>query len=385
MEDKYKKYDNIKSTLDAKHNDKMRDIKNNSKHLPALKNNLLAFRSRYDELNNIPLKQLTDEQINEKYNINQKIIEIEKQIENIESNKDLINYFLDVGPIVFEYYDNIKSISNEESHQPSDINNFFPDANNSANIDNYVITKSNFKRASILNNYLKKVEPNFAAQCEFDAKYDICKDCGIEKILNSNEGSLICKKCGVIEYIIMDSDKPSYKEPPPEVSYFAYKRQNHFNEWLSQIQGKESTDIPQNVIDEIYMEIRKERITNLADINQTKIRHYLKKLGYNKYYEHTFYIISKLNGTKPIQFSTEIETTLRRMFKEIQEPFIKVCPPNRKNFLSYSFTFNKFFGILGHEEYKSYFPLPKSPDKLRDQENIWKNICNILGWPYIPS
>jgi hypothetical protein len=27
-----------------------------------------------------------------------------------------------------------------------------------------------------------------------------------------------------------------------EISYFAYKRINHFQEWISQIQGKETTD-----------------------------------------------------------------------------------------------------------------------------------------------
>jgi hypothetical protein len=30
---------------------------------------------------------------------------------------------------------------------------------------------------------------------------------------------------------------------PREVSYYAYKRINHFNEWLAQFQAKECTDI----------------------------------------------------------------------------------------------------------------------------------------------
>ena len=36
------------------------------------------------------------------------------------------------------------------------------------------------------------------------------------------------RKIGQVDYIVIDSDKPSYKDPPKEISYFAYKRINHF-------------------------------------------------------------------------------------------------------------------------------------------------------------
>ena len=32
--------------------------------------------------------------------------------------------------------------------------------------------------------------------------------------------------CGNASFIIIDSERPSYKEPPSEISYFAYKRIN---------------------------------------------------------------------------------------------------------------------------------------------------------------
>ena len=73
---------------------------------------------------------------------------------------------------------------------------------------------------------------------------------------------MICRKCD-ISYIIIDSDKPSYKDPPKEVCYFAYKRINHFNEWLAQFQAKETTDIPVKIYDQILLEIKKERIDNI--------------------------------------------------------------------------------------------------------------------------
>ena len=122
----------------------------------------------------------------------------------------------------------------------------------------------------------------------------MCSKCLVDKITHLSDGCMICPKCGVISYIIIDSDKPSYKDPPKEISYFAYKRINHFNEWLAQFQAKETTDIPKELYDQILIEIKKERIENMYELKQNKIRDILKKLKQNKYYEHIPHIINKI-------------------------------------------------------------------------------------------
>ena len=154
---------------------------------------------------------------------------------------------------------------------------------------------------------------------------------------------------------------------------------------MSQIQAKETTDIDSEVFDKILLEIKKERITNMLDVTPKKIRHYLKKLGLNKYYEHTAHIICRLNGRQPPVINPEIEDKLRRMFKEIQEPFMKGCHKNRKYFLSYSYVLHKFVELLGLDEFKELFPLLKSREKLHQQDLIWKDICKINNWMFIKS
>ena len=111
-----------------------------------------------------------------------------------------------------------------------------------------------------------------------DNNSSICEKCNIEKTTHLSDGCMICQKCGEVTYIVIDSDKPSYKDPPKEISYFAYKRINHFNEWLAQFQAKETTDIPQELYNKILIEIKKERIENMGDLKQSKIREILKKL-----------------------------------------------------------------------------------------------------------
>jgi hypothetical protein len=46
-----------------------------------------------------------------------------------------------------------------------------------------------------------------------------------------SDGIQICENCGLQENILIESDKPSFKDPPMEVSYFSYKRINHYNEF----------------------------------------------------------------------------------------------------------------------------------------------------------
>lgn len=154
---------------------------------------------------------------------------------------------------------------------------------------------------------------------------------------------------------------------------------------LSQIQGKESTEIPAEVYDKILLEINKQRITNMAELTPTKVKQILKSLKLNRYYEHTPHIINRLNGAPTPNLTPEIEEKLRQMFKMIQIPFFNHAPRNRKNFLSYSYTINKCLQLLELDEYLQYFPLLRSREKTFAMDQVWKKICEDLKWSFVPS
>ena len=92
---------------------------------------------------------------------------------------------------------------------------------------------------------------------------------------------MICNKCFCNTKFLIENEKPTYKEPPKEVCFYAYKRINHFREILAQFQAKETTQIPEEVLDNIKLQIKKERIT-LKQMSNKKAKDILKKLGYNK-------------------------------------------------------------------------------------------------------
>jgi hypothetical protein len=166
---------------------------------------------------------------------------------------------------------------------------------------------------------------------------------------------------------------------------YSYKRENHFNEWVAQFQAKESTNVPPDVISQLRLEFKKQKISGSTEITHLKVRALLKKLGMNKYYEHAPYITTILNGVKPPTMPQPLEDRLRLMFGQIQKPFEKYCPSDRKNFLSYSFVLYKFCELLGEDEYLPCFPLLKSKEKLYRQDQIWKLICQELRWEFIST
>jgi len=198
-----------------------------------------------------------------------------------------------------------------------------------------------------------------------------------------NEATMTCTSCGHKEFILIDSDKPSYKDPPRELSYYAYKKINHFNEWLAQFQAKESTEIPAGIYDQILLQLKKERITNFSSLKRTKLREILRHMGETKYYEHIPHIINRLSGQNAPFMSREDEEKLRHMFREIQPAFKKHIPKGRRNFLSYGYILYKFCELLEMDEHLACFPLLKNRDKLYIQDQAWKGICSDMQWQYI--
>jgi len=163
---------------------------------------------------------------------------------------------------------------------------------------------------------------------------------------------------------------------------YSYKRENHFNEWLSQFQAQEMTNIPPEVIDQLRAEFKKMKIKKLDEITHTNVRQLLKKLKWNKYYEHVPYITNILNGIKPPNMPQELEERLRIMFKDIQKPFDDNCPKDRKNFLSYSYVLYKFCELLSEDTYLKILPTPQIkrkviPTRCHVEENMYRPPMGI--------
>jgi hypothetical protein len=381
-----------RTTLDSLHQNQISKLLDKKQSIDDIKQQIEEIQTDINNCVNVIER-------NQKQN---RLRELLKEIQSIEDEKDIYNYFLETGDILYQYYDiqekiqqGVESLfASRPAIKPGSVMAALQEAAKKDNPSEEpeketikVLKGENLQRDKLLDKYLQKVDPGHARNSTYEAEsaFGICDECSAEMIFSSNEALFNCAVCGNQEFVLMDSDKPSYKDPPREVSYYAYKRINHFNEWLAQFQAKECTDIPQEIYDQILVELKKERITHLDNLKPAKIREILKKIKANKYYEHVPHITNRLNGKNAPVMNREIEEKLRYMFKEIQPSFQKHCPKGRSNFLSYSYVLYKFCELLQLDDYLPNFPLLKNRDKLYTQDKIWQKICEDLGWQFIRS
>jgi len=242
----------------------------------------------------------------------------------------------------------------------------------------------NVDKSTLVDEYLSLTNKQHIKKINQE-EIEICKRCRNSLTCLQHDAIMICDICGYQELLLVEQNRPILKQNTKDTSHFSYKRINHFREWCNQVQGKESTDIPDEIFEKILNEIKKEKILDTKVITYTKMREILKRLRINKYYEHINYIINRINGIPTPQFSPDLEDKLCNMFRDIQAPFLKHCPKDRKNFLSYSYVLYKFFQILGLNEYLKYFPLLKSREKLYVQDQIWRKICEELNYEFMAS
>ena len=357
---------NIKSksniTLDGKHNEKMKEFDN-------IKNTILPKLKKERKELRIKLKKKM--KIEEKLEIEDKIRKIKDEV-NILKTKQT-NYLLNNSKYIFDYFEKKKMVSQGEKVKKTVLNNFF--SKNKKQKENEEIND--------VQQYLINVDETFLNINNFIINYDVCEKCGGELVAVEHDGVLLCKKCGKQVSVLIENEKPSYKEPPKEVCFYAYKRINHFREILAQFQAKETTQIPEEVLINIKSQIKKERIT-LKQMSNKKAKDILKKLGYNKYYEHIPFIKDKL-GIKPPIMKPRLEETLCSLFMDIQKPYAKHCPDDRVNFLNYYYVLYKMCELLGENQFLAFFPMLKDPVKRIEQDDIWKKICKELHWEFIPT
>lgn len=367
------------STLDGKHKEFVSEfVKNEFDIIPNLKEERHNITEQLQN-NSLHIEQVMD--------IKDRIREINGIIKQLKDKKN--SYFLDNSKYIFEYFENKKNINNVEecnqmvSSKNQLLFNIFKVTQKQEDICNEQIIAEN-QNKNIVNKYLRNIDDSFLDMNLFIRETDICQYClKGEMIPLDDEGVLICNLCSINIPYLIENEKPSYKEPPKEVCFYAYKKINHFKEILAQFQGKETTQIPDDIVEQILQQIKKERIS-IQHLTYFKTKDILKKLGFNKYYEHIAFIKNKL-GFKPPVFSPELEDTLCNMFMECQAPYAKNCPDYRVNYLNYYYVLYKFCELLEETTHLEDIPLLKDREKLIEQDETWKKMCVDLNWEFIPT
>jgi len=376
-----KKKEKCDTPVYSKKNNKQN--KSHSKHsiLHYHNNKLNDFETRKKKLKNDIEKQKNTETIN-------KIKKSIQEIENIEND-----YLLSTSNILIQYITlEEQEKKNNICEQDSTLNLIDKEFEKDSKL--YEIYK---KKNQLTQEYMKAVDPNYIepiTKIGYDISRDdiICKNC--DCLLIIEDGFNVCNQCGLSVKAFDVTDEPSYKEMQDYVykPQFTYQKSSHLDDWLRRFQAKENRVVDQVILDKVILEAKKQRITDLNTLTEDKVKKFLKNLNLNDYYDNVIGIINRINGRPQFNLTPEIENKIKVMFEQIQEPFMKYKPATRKNFLSYSYILHQFFKILGLNEFTKYFPLLKSTDKLRQQDEIFRKIVDHMSkfdksvnWIFYPT
>ncbi len=281
------------------------------------------------------------------------------------------DYLLDAAPDVFEYFEGKQDVSEGAPAKTRVLNSFF-----------FGACEEEPAIHGGASGYLERHDPSAFKLDRYTVDTRLCP-CGGETVPIAAEGVSVCRECGVQTRRIVESERPSYREPPKEVCFYAYKRINHFREILAQFQAKETTNVPTDVIGAIKAQVRKERLV-LEQLTNQRTKDILKKLGLNKYYEHIPFIKDKL-GIKPPIMAPHLEEKLCSLFLDVEKQYARHCPDHRVNFLNYYYVLYKMCELLGERKFLKHFPMLKDPVKRIEQDAVWACICGDLNWKFIPT
>jgi len=308
-------------------------------------------------------KSYIRELIKKKERINEEIVDIEENKEELEyfsMNIDILDEFYtiprnedeDVEISVLDFFDRPQKINNSEIEK-HDL------------IERYLQTMNGQRRHKRVN--LGK----------------ICERCKVPKVLNNQEGTFTCTICSEVEFVLMDPDKPSYNAGTEQKNN-TYRRINHCTEILNQSQGKESTEIDDDLIRDILEELYVRNILDLSTITKDDIKSVLKSIGMSNKSEHATHIANKLNGIPVRTIPYHLIEIVKVMWKMIEEAWVIIKDADRKNFMNSSFLFHKIFELLEEFEEAEKWPYLAN-DKLRKYDVDWEKICGYWVWDFIRS
>jgi uncharacterized Zn finger protein (UPF0148 family) len=224
-----KKQANIQDTVDICHQKMMENFNSNHSNVSKWESKIEKYKKEIEKYNNEP----SIESSNKKKLFEEKIEMLTKNIKEINTNNNELDYFYNTIDILNNYYDSSSLTSN---------------------------------KATLLNDYLK-ITNQTTNKLSHKTILE-CPECKTEMTVHQHDGLIVCTSCGRSNDILLDTDKPNYKEPIQiSKNYTAYKRKNHLNERINQFQAKETIDIPNEIYEEIKNEIKKLRL-EMRDTNK---------------------------------------------------------------------------------------------------------------------
>ena len=201
-----------------------------------------------------------------------------------------------------------------------------------------------------------------------------CMVCKLRKIVDYERSTLVCTKCGVLEYYPVHV--PSYNHTMrPSRRKCIYKRYDNFKVILNQFFYGGKQFVPDDVMETIRDEIHDE--TNILynytiPITIPILECILKRKGLVIYKNGIYYIYFKLSGVPFPNINTKEYNMMLKVFDVVSTIYDKYKPKCRKSFLNYPFILKQILIMRGMDQCAKL----KTHSKQKELERVWELISN---------
>jgi hypothetical protein len=228
-----------------------------------------------------------------------------------------------------------------------------------------------------------------------------CKACESYNVrLDEANADVICLDCGCCnQYLSIGADGLSYEEQVNAGldSYYApkftgYKRLQHFNDLLNQLQGRRDVEVPKDIVGKIEECIEWDHSKD--KITMALIRKVIKKLKLgHKHYENAQIIVEKLTKNSSgkaslLRIPHHVEREMVTQFMRIEAAWTRdkgsTSKASRKSFLSYTYVIKQLLQLMGEGKLAEAITTIKSKPRLKAHDEAWKHICELCDFEYTP-
>jgi len=141
--------------------------------------------------------------------------------------------------------------------------------------------------------------------------------------------------------------------------------------------GLKNKDVEQNKNDKSFN--RKEVYSK---VSKKHIRDFLSETNNNKYYEDLQLFYCKITGKTPPDIS-HLEKKLYEDFENLVDAFLKISNnTNRKNFLNSQYVLKQLLRRYNYHVKDEDLSMLKTPARIREHDEIYEKCCDLLNWNY---
>lgn len=244
-----------------------------------------------------------------------------------------------------------------------------------------------------INNLISLYESSTISQTINNSVYNKCDKCDTEMTIFSNLSEIVCIKCGITIklYGTVFEDEQFYYQEGQRTKHVSYDPSKHCRFWIERIQGRESKEIPDSVINAIKKCIRYNNIRNKEDITCKEIRKYLSQTKNSKYNEHVPLIRKIITGEPLHQLNDKEVQLITIYFDKVIRVYDEIKSSKKSNVLYHPYLIYKLIEHIivnkPKSEYRSsrdrlynilsYIHL-QSRETLIENDKIWKRICEKI-------